>query len=112
MKSKFLYVAITAFLLLLLAGCSNNQDVGIITDTDSYEKVREVTWEFIEEKGWNGTEVKKKIADNSYEFLDKTYGGKEVLTVSFEEKENVVIGTSLLLVYPNLNEVIGYIAGE
>lgn len=118
MKLKFL--AITAFLILLLVGCSNNQDVGNITDTDSYEKVREVAWEFIEEKGWNDTakegrksaKVKKITADNSYELLDKTYEGKEILTVSFEDKENVVVGTPLILVDPNLNEVIGYMAGE
>jgi hypothetical protein len=119
MKLKFLYLAITAFLILLLVGCSNNQDVGNITDTDSYEKVREVAWEFIEEKGWNDTakegwqsaKVKKIIADNSYELLDKTYEGKEILTVSFEDKENVVVGTPLILVDPDLNEVIGYISG-
>jgi len=117
MKLKFLYVAITAFLLV---GCSNNQDVGTITDTDSYEKVREVAWEFIEEKGWNNTakegwesaKVEKIIADNRYELFDKTYEGKEIVSVSFEDKENVVVGTPLILVDPNLNEVIGYMASE
>ncbi len=120
MKLKFLYLAITAFLILLLVGCSNNQYVRNITDTDSYEKVREVAWDFIEEKewnasakeGWKSAEVKKIIADHRYEWLDKTYEGKEVLTVSFEDKENVVVGTPLILVDPNLNEVIGYMAGE
>ena len=71
MKLKFLYLAITAFLILLLVSCSNNQDVGNMDDTDRYEKVREVAWEFIEEKGWNDTakegwqnaKVKKIIAD-------------------------------------------------
>ena len=106
--------------MLLIVGCSNNQDVGNITETDSYEKVREVAWEFIEEKDWHenakedwkNAKVKKVIADNSYELLDKTYEGKEVLTVSFEDKKNVVVGTPLILVDPNLNEVIGYMAGE
>ena len=120
MKLKILYLAITAFLILLLVGCSNNQDVGNINDTDSNEKVREVAWAFIEEKGWNDTakedwqnaKVQQIIADNSYELLDKTYEGKEILTDSFEDKENVVVGTPLILVDPNLNEVIGYMAGE
>ncbi len=117
MKLKSLYLAITAFWLV---GCSNYQEVGNITDTDSYDKVREVAWEFIEEKGWNDTakegwksaRVKRIIADNSYELLDKTYERKEVLSVSFEDKENVVVGTPLILVDPILNEVIGYMAGE
>ena len=120
MKMKLLYLAITAFLILLVVGCSNNQDVGNITDTDSYENVRKIAWEFIEEKGWNdaakegwqSAKVKKMIADNSYELLDKTYEGKEVLIVSFEDKENVVVGTPLILVDPDLNVVIGYMAGE
>jgi hypothetical protein len=120
MKLKFLYLAITGFLILLLVGCSNNQDVGNITNTDSYEKVREVAWEFIEVKGWNDTakedwksaKVKKIIADNSYELSDKTYEGKEILSVLFEDKENVVAGTPVILVDPDLNKVIGYIAGE
>ena len=117
MKLKFLYLAIAVFLLV---GCSNSQDVKNSTDTDSYEKVREVAWEFIEEKGWNGTakegwqsaKVKKVIADSSYELLDKTYEGKEIVIVSFEDKENVVAGTPLILVDPTRNEVIGYMAGE
>ena len=120
MKLKFLYLSITTFLILLLVGCSNNQDVGNIADTDNYEKVREVAWEFIKEKGWNDTakegwksaEVKKIIADNRYELLDKTYEGKEILSVSFEDKEYVVVGTPVILVDPDTNKVIGYMAGE
>ena len=120
MKLKFSYLAITAFLILLVFGCSNNQDVGNITKTDSYEKVREVAWDFIEEKGWTDTakegwqsaKVEKIIADSSYELLDKTYEGKEILSVSFEDKEYVVAGTPVILVDPDLNKIIGYIAGE
>lgn len=56
--------------------------------------------------------MKKTNADNSYEFLDKTYDGKEVLMVSFEDKDNVVLGTPLILVDPITNEVIGYMPSE
>ena len=51
-------------------------------------------------------------ADDSYELLDETYEGKEVLSVSFEDKKNVVVGTPLILVAPDTNEVIGYMLGE
>jgi len=120
MKLKFLYLAITAFLIMLVAGCSDKQHAGDITDTDSYENVRKIAWEFIAEKGWNDTakdgwqnaKVKKEIADNRYELLDKTYEGEEILSVSFEDKENVVVGTPIILVDPDTNEVIGYMAGE
>lgn len=105
-------------MILLVFGCSYNQNVGNITETDSYEKAKEVAWEFIEEKGWNDTakegwksaKVKKVIADNSYELWDKTYEGKEILTVLFEDKENVVVDTPLIFVAPDSNDVIGYMA--
>ena len=120
MRLRFLYLAITAFLIVLVVGCSNNQQIGDIPDTDSYENVRKIAWAFIAEKGWNDTatdgwksaKVEKEIADSRYDLLDKTYEGKEVLSVSFEDKENVVIGTPLILVDPDTNEVIGYMAGE
>ncbi|MCG3088242.1 hypothetical protein [Sporosarcina cyprini] len=113
---KFLYLAIPTFLILLVFGCSYNQNVGTITETDSYEKAKEVAWGFIEKKGWNDTakegwksaKVKKVIADNCYELWDKTYEGKEILTVLFEDEENVGVDTPLILVAPDFNEVIGY----
>lgn len=120
MKLKLLYLALPIFLILLLFGCSYKQNGGNITETDSYEKAKEVAWEFIEEKGWDDTvkegwesvKVKKVIADNSYESLDQTFEGKNILAVSFEDKENVVVNTPLILVDPDFNEVIGYTAGN
>ncbi|WP_177184523.1 hypothetical protein [Psychrobacillus sp. OK032] len=56
--------------------------------------------------------MKEERADNSYDLLDKTYDGKELLTVSFEDKDSVVIGTPLILVDPDSNEVIGYMLSE
>jgi hypothetical protein len=44
--------------------------------------------------------VKKTIVDNGYELLDDNYEGKEVLSVSFEDKENSVVGTPLILTAP------------
>lgn len=120
MKWKLLYLAKLALLILLLTGCSNDQDVGKITASDSYESVRKIAWEFIEEQGWNNTakedwksaEVKMTVAVNSYELFDEAYVGKEVLAISFKDKEYVVASTSIILVDPDTNEVIGYIAGE
>lgn len=118
---KFVYLAITGFCtILLVVACSNHRDVGNAADTENYSKAREVAWEFIKEKGWNDSakkgwqsaKVKKITADNNYEILDKTYEGKEVVVVSFEDKENVVVGTPLILVDPRLNKVVGYMPGE
>ncbi|SES44437.1 hypothetical protein [Psychrobacillus sp. OK032] len=121
MKLKFLYLTITVFSIGIIIGCTNKQVIEENTnDTDNYGDVRAVAWEFINEKGWNdrakedwqSAKVKKTIADNSYELLDKTYDGKEVLTVSFEDKNSVVIGTPSILVDPDSNEVIGYMPSE
>lgn len=119
MKLRFLYLTLTVLSILLICGCSTKQDEGNSKGTDNYE-IRKVAWDFIEEKGWGGraiedwksAEVKKTIASNSYELLDKTYEGKEVLMVSFEDQENVVVGPPLILVDPETNEVIGYMPGE
>lgn len=116
MKLKFLYLTLAVFSIWIIIGCSNKQDIENTNDTDNYGDVRAIAWEFVNEKGWNdrakedwqSAKVKKTIADNSYELLDKTYDGKEVLTVSFEDKDNVVIGTPSILVDLNTNEVIGY----
>jgi hypothetical protein len=120
MKLKFLYLSMALFSIFLIIGCSSKQDGGNSKATDNYEKIREVAWDFIKEKGWDdealdewkSAEVKKTIADNSYVLLDKTYEGKEVFKVSFEDQGNVVVGPPLILVDPKTNEVIGYMPGE
>ena len=89
-------------------------------DEKEYMEVRQVAWKFIEERDWTanakedwqGAEIKETIADNSYELLDNNYEGKKALSVSFEDKENVVIGTPLILVDPTTKRVIGYMSGE
>lgn len=108
---------ISITLLLLVFGCSNNQDE---VNKHSEEDIKEVAWKFIEEKGWaanvkgdwQGAEVTETTADNNYELLDNNYDGKKVLSVSFENQENVVIGTPLILVDPTTKKVIGYMSVE
>ena len=86
---KLLYLILTVFSILLIAGCTNKSEIENTNDKERFEQVREVAWAFVEEKGWNETaeenwqnaKVKKEIANNSYELLDKTYEGKEVLSV-------------------------------
>ncbi|MFC5602395.1 hypothetical protein [Sporosarcina koreensis] len=115
-----LYLALTACLMFFVVGCTNNQNVEDKTYADGYESVRKIAWEFIEEQGWNSTakedwksaEVKKIAAQNSYELFNETYVGKEVLAIIFEDKENVVVSTPVILVSEETDEVIGYIAGE
>lgn len=117
---KMVYFALKLFTIFWAIGCSNIQDDMKTTDTDNYNHIREVAWEFIREKGWDDTAredwqsavVKQTIADNSYELLDPTFVGKEALSVSFKDRGKVVIGTPSILVDPATNEVIGYMPGE
>ena len=109
---------ITICLFCLIAGCSTTETVN---DTSgSYELAREAAWEFVQEKGWSDSakgnwqnaKVEIIIADESYELLDVSYEGKEVTSVSFQDKENVVVGTPLILVDFDNNKVIGYMPSE
>ena len=106
----------------MIAGCSNSnaQNVAKPSSEDDYELVRKVAWEFIREKGWSepvkgkwqSAKVELLKADENYEMLDTQYEGKEVAAVSFQDKENVVIGTPLILVALDTNEVVGYMPSE
>lgn len=89
-------------------------------EKDPFLKIREVAWNFLKEKGWQdrakeeweSSTVSEIIINNDYELLDKSYEGKEVLSVTFEDKENVVVGTPKILVDPIANKVIGFIPVE
>jgi PBP1b-binding outer membrane lipoprotein LpoB len=106
MKPKFLFIAMTLLSILLMAGCF---------DKDSYDPVREAAWKFVEEKAWNGREedwkkaiVETRMVDSSFEMLEKSYQGREVVTVTLEN----ALAAPLIIVDPDTNEVIGYIPGE
>ncbi|MDX8363430.1 hypothetical protein [Cytobacillus sp. IB215316] len=110
-----LYLVFTYFLILLLVGCAENQ-----SETDSYNEARDTAWNFVKEKGWNITakdnwqsaKVTKVVIDKNYELFDKTYEGKEVLSISFEDKENSVVGTPIIIIDPYTNKVIGFMPSE
>lgn len=106
--------------LFFIAGCSNNQDNMNAINKDGYDDARESAWDFVKEKGWDdraeenwqSANVTKTIADNNSEFLDNDYEEKELLLISFKDKENVVLGTPSILIAPDTNKVIGYMPSE
>ncbi|WP_214483786.1 hypothetical protein [Bacillus sp. SM2101] len=120
MRKLVFYLAITVFTALLLEGCSDNQNAKNQSEIDGYIEARESAWNFVKEKGWYDTAkdnwqsagVTKVVVNNNYELLDKTYEGKEVLSVSFEDKENSIVGAPLILIEPYTNKVIGYMPSE
>jgi len=117
MKLKLLVLTI---LLCLIAGCSTTEDTMNDTNEDGFELVRKAAWEFIQEKGWSelakgnwqSANVEIIKADGNYEMLDTRYEGKEVAAVSFQDQDNVVVGTPLILVDLETNVVVGYIPSE
>lgn len=119
MKNSFF--AIVFFSLFIIFGCSNN-DLKNPPVTESYNDVKEVAWKFVLDNGWHTTAkgnweeatVLTMLINNdyTYELFDASYKGKEALAVSFENQENVVTGTPVILVDPTTKKVIGYIPGE
>ncbi|AJD90293.1 hypothetical protein JMA_09760 [Jeotgalibacillus malaysiensis] len=61
---------------------------------------------------WKSAEVRNVTADQSYELLDDSYRGEDALYVIFENKENLTNGTPNILIDPDTNEVMGYMATE
>ncbi|HJF32112.1 MAG TPA: hypothetical protein K8V56_10115 [Sporosarcina psychrophila] len=120
MRKVVLYLALTILSTFLVVGCSDIQNAENNTEKDSYDEVRKIAWDFVVDKGWNDTakenwqsaKVTKVVVENNYELLDDTHEAEEALSVSFEDKENVVVGTPLILIDTNTNKVIGYMLSE
>ncbi|MBM7602539.1 hypothetical protein JOC75_000509 [Metabacillus crassostreae] len=104
------------FFSFIMVGCSMNDNRQNHNDTNSYIKVKEVAWHFVKYNGWDdmakgnwqSAKVTKVIANSNYELLDKTFEGKDGLAVSFEDKENTVVGTPVILIDSMTKKVIGY----
>jgi outer membrane murein-binding lipoprotein Lpp len=120
MMLKFSCLVIIILSLFFIVGCLSNQGIEEITGQDHYENARKIAWEFLAEKKWNArakdnwqtAKVEKTIANNQYDLMDKTYEGREVLVVTFEDEENVVVGTPLILLDSDTNHVVGYMLSE
>lgn len=119
MKRATLYVVI-AVILTILVGCSENLESEEQLNTDSYSESREAAWLFVKSNGWDLTAkenwqsaiVERVVVNNHYSLMDESYRGKEALAVSFEEKENVVVGPPVILIDIETNEVIGFMPSE
>jgi hypothetical protein len=87
---------------------------------NNHAHIREIAWNFLTEKGWNNrakddwksAKVNKIIVNENYELLDSNYKGKVAFSVSFEDQDNTLIGTPVVLVDSHTNKVIGYMLSE
>lgn len=112
MRNLFLLLVIA----LLLIGCSKDDNA----ENDKFNEIRKIAWDFVNEQGWitadedwQSAEVKEVVVNDYYELFDESYHGKTVLSVTFLDKENVlVVGTPDILVDPETGSVIGYLPGE
>lgn len=102
--------------MIWITGCN---EVEKSTDEESYDDVRKVAWDYLNEQGWNKSAgdwrsavVLKTVVNDDFELIDKSYLGKEAFSVSFTDKDQVVVGTPTILVDPTTNKVIGHMPGE
>lgn len=106
--SNLSFIFVILFLTLLI-GCTN----------DKFVEEKKVAWNYLvnQEMSDNANEdldkasVSEVEVSDDYKLIDETYIGKTVVAVTFEDKENVVIGTPTVLVSSD-NKVIGFIPSE
>ncbi|HWL23772.1 MAG TPA: hypothetical protein VNR38_08485 [Ureibacillus sp.] len=118
-KTKLIFLLFAA---VILASCSNTPEPNAKVEKtdDEYGEIRAVAWDYLQhndwhlwaKKDWENAIVEKIIADHRYELLDPTIEGKEVLRVSFEDRDVVIVGTPTILIDPQTKEVVGYMLGE
>jgi hypothetical protein len=102
-------------IITVLGACSQQ-------DSEEYEHVREVVWNYIEAEGldktgfynkemWDRAIVEKVNVEDRYnKFIDDTYDGKEIFLVSLDDKD--VLASPTFLVDQDIEGVIGTIPGE
>ena len=122
MKKEVLFINKSKWLILLIimiwvTGCNEvEKSTGI---EQSYDDVKKVAWDYLNEQGWSENAkdssravVKKIVVIDNYELIDSSFEGTEAWSVSFVDKDNVVVGTPTILVDPKTKKVIGYMPGE
>ena len=103
--------------MIWVTGCNEvERDTG---NEQSYDDVRKIAWDYLNEQGWNentkdwqSAVVTKTVVNDDFELIDTNFEGTEAWSVSFVDKDNVVVGTPIILVDPKSNKVIGYMPGE
>ncbi|MCA0970886.1 hypothetical protein LCM20_09815 [Halobacillus litoralis] len=111
---RYTFIGAAILSACLISGCSTEQQ------STTYQESIDTAWLFIESKGWDQTakgngdhaEVTEVVVDEDYVLMDESFHGEEVLSIRFEDKENVVVSTPVVLVEPKANEVVGYVPGE
>lgn len=110
-KKGLLFVLI----FFVLSACSQQ-------NSEEYENVRDVVWDYIEDEEldktgfynkemWDFAVVEKVNLENKYKkFIDETYGGKVLYLVSLDGKK--VVASPTFLVDEDIEKVIGSIEGE
>ena len=122
MNRRYSILFLTLLSILILVGCTNEPESDDLIENpdDPYGEICAVAWDFIQQNNWHtradenweSAKVETIIADHRYEILDPTVEGKEVFRVSFKDREDVLVGTPLILVNPQTNEVVGYLLSE
>lgn len=110
---KITLLSLLFFVILSLGACKADEEDNL--------DAKEAAWNFLVKNEWNkgakqgnwkDSEVRKVTVSNDFFLLDEHYDGKEVLAVSFEGDENLVIGPPTVIVSIDTKEVVGYMPSE
>lgn len=118
MSFRTFFLVLIALSIFIVTGCVNGKSNTEVEENHS--NIREIAWNFLKERGWHesakeeweSSTVTKTVINEDSVLLDESYEGKEVWSVTFEDKENAVVGTPIVLVDAKTNKVIGYMPGE
>ena len=120
MVRKLIQVSLFLMIMFFTVGCGVSEEIHLGAKED-HLGAKEAAWNFLAEKEWNegvkegswqDAEVSEVTVDNNYSLLDESYEGKEVLSVSFDDKDNLAVGVPVIIVSLDTNEVVGYLPGE
>ena len=120
MVRNLIQVSLILMIMFFTVGCGASEEIHLGAK-EEHLVAKEAAWNFLVEKewdegvkegSWQDAEVNEVTVDDDYSLLDESYEEKEVLSVSFENKENLAVGVPVILVSVETNEAVGYMPGE
>ncbi|OES46619.1 hypothetical protein [Domibacillus iocasae] len=100
-------------LFMCLTGCANSNQAEF---DGEFGREKQAAWDFLQEQDWTvraekmaTVNVKKEVQDVEWV---RSSNSKEWVAVSFADEKPSVISVPVILVDPEMKEVVGYIPGE
>lgn len=116
MKKSLILLNYFFISMIVLFGCSES-----LNSSGEYLEIKKNAWDYLVENDWESSASKKLeeaiveeviLKEREANLLNDSFIGKEILKVTFQEKENQVLSPPQILINPENNKVIGYISSE